>query len=144
MGVLCRIGVAIDSDLLRRFDRSIGLRGYTNRSEAFRDLIRDRLSAEQVAIPGTNVAGTVTIFYDHLSSQIPEKLTELLYSHRKLVVSTGRALLDRGCCLEVFIVQGRSAQVEQLADCLIGLKGVQNGRLVLHDLQMQMQNLAST
>ena len=65
MGVLSRIGIALDSDLLKRFDRSIGRQGYTNRSEAFRDLIRDRLVAEQTAAPNATVVGTVTLIYDH-------------------------------------------------------------------------------
>lgn len=67
MGVLSRIGIALDSDLLERFDDFISRLGYTNRSEAFRDLIRDRLVAEQTATPSATVVGTVTLIYDHHS-----------------------------------------------------------------------------
>lgn len=131
MGVLSRIGIALDSDLLKRFDRSILDKGYTNRSEAFRDLIRDRLVAEQTAAPTATVVGTVTLIYDHHASGISEKLTELQHANHDLVVSTSHAHLDHDSCLEVLIVHGKSEAVEQFADRLIGLKGVQHGRLVM-------------
>ena len=131
MGVLSRIGIALDSDLLKRFDRSISRRGYTNRSEAFRDLIRDRLVAEQTAEPKATVVGTVTLIYDHHAYGITEKLTEVQHENHDLVVSTSHAHLDHESCLEVLIVHGQSARVAQFADRLIGLKGVQHGRLVM-------------
>jgi len=131
MGVLSRIGIALDSDLLKRFDRLIGQRGYTNRSEAFRDLIRDQLVTEKTATPEAAVVGTVTLIYDHHASGINEKLTELQHANHELVVSTSHAHLDHDSCLEVLIVHGKSAQVSQFADRLIGLKGVQHGRLVM-------------
>jgi CopG family nickel-responsive transcriptional regulator len=139
MGILSRIGIALDSDLLKRFDRSIRHRGYTNRSEAFRDLIRDRLVTEQTAAPDATVVGTVTLIYDHHASGISEKLTELQHASHDLVVSTSHAHLDHDSCLEVLIVHGKSAAVEQFADRLIGLKGVQHGRLVM---TVPAQNLA--
>ena len=131
MGILSRIGIALDSDLLKRFDSSIEQRGYTNRSEAFRDLIRDRLVTEKTAEPDSTVVGTVTLIYDHHAHGITEKLTEAQHAHHKLVVSTSHAHLDHDSCLEVLIVHGKSAQVTQFADLLIGFKGVQHGRLVM-------------
>ena len=131
VGILSRIGIALDSELLKRFDRSIARRGYTNRSEAFRDLIRDRLVTEQTAAPDAIVVGTVTLIYDHHASGITEKLTEVQHEHHELVVSTSHAHLDHDSCLEVLIVHGKSAKVEKFADLLIGLKGVQHGRLVM-------------
>jgi CopG family nickel-responsive transcriptional regulator len=131
MGVLSRIGIALDSELLKRFDGSIQWRGYTNRSEAFRDLIRDRLVTEQTAEPNATVVGTVTLIYDHHAHGVTEKLTEAQHAHHELVVSTSHAHLDHESCLEVLIVHGKSAQVAQFADQLIGLKGVQHGRLVM-------------
>ena len=131
MGILSRIGIALDSDLLKRFDRSIRGRGYTNRSEAFRDLIRDRLVREQTAAPDATVVGTVTLIYDHHSHNVTEKLTEAQHAHHELVVSTSHAHLDHDSCLEVLIVHGKSARIERFADLLIGLKGVQHGRLVM-------------
>jgi CopG family transcriptional regulator, nickel-responsive regulator len=131
MGVLSRIGIALDSDLLKRFDDLISRLGYTNRSEAFRDLIRDRLVAEQTADPTATVVGTVTLIYDHHAHGVSERLTELQHADHELVVSTSHAHLDHDSCLEVLIVHGRSAKIEEFAGRLIGLKGVQHGRLVM-------------
>ena len=131
MGVLSRIGVALDSNLLERFDDFITRLGYTNRSEAFRDLIRDRLIAEQTAVPNATVVGTVTLIYDHHAHGVTEKLTELQHANHDLVVSTSHAHLDHDSCLEVLIVHGKSQRVEEFAGRLIGLKGVQHGRLVM-------------
>ena len=131
MGILSRIGIALDSELLQRFDRSIEKSGYTNRSEAFRDLIRDRLVREQISAPDTTVVGSVTLIYGHHAHGITEKLTDLQHEHHDLVVSTTHAHLDLESCLEVLIVHGKAARVEHFADLLIGLKGVQHGRLVM-------------
>jgi CopG family nickel-responsive transcriptional regulator len=131
MGELSRIGIALDSALLQRFDISIEKSGYTNRSEAFRDLIRDRLVREQTASPSATVVGTVTLIYNHHASGITEKLTDAQHEHHDLVVSTSHAHLDHNSCLEVLIVHGKAARVQHFADLLIGLKGVQHGRLVM-------------
>ena len=131
MGELSRIGIALDSDLLDRFDRSIAKSGYTNRSEAFRDLIRDRLVRERTAAPDAVVVGTVTLIYNHHASGITEKLTEAQHANHDLVVSTTHAHLDHDSCLEVLIVHGKAARVAHFADLLIGLKGVEHGRLVM-------------
>jgi CopG family nickel-responsive transcriptional regulator len=131
MGALSRIGIALDSDLLERFDSLIGRQGYTNRSEAFRDLIRDRLVADRTASPKATVVGTVTLIYDHHAHGVTEKLTEIQHEHHDLVVSTSHAHLDHDSCLEVLIVHGEAKRVEQFAGRLIGLKGVQHGRLVM-------------
>ena len=131
MGVLSRIGIALDSELLARFDRFIARQGYTNRSEAFRDLIRDKLIASRIAAPAATVVGTITLIYDHHAHGVSEKLTELQHAHHQLVVSTSHAHLDHDSCLEVLIVHGKSAAVEQFAGRLIGLKGVQHGKLVM-------------
>lgn len=131
MGILNRIGVAIDSDLLKRFDSFIEKQGYTNRSEAFRDLIRDRLVMATVDNPRAAVVGTVTLIYDHHSRLLPDKLMNLQHDYHNLVVCTTHAHLDHHNCLEVIILKGESRRVQKLADLLIGTKGVQHGRLVM-------------
>ena len=129
--ILSRIGVAIDSDLLKRFDTFIGNQGYTNRSEAFRDLIRDRLVMATIDNPRAPVVGTVTLIYDHYSRLLPEKLMNLQHEYHNLVVCTTHAHLDHHSCLEVIILKGESRYVQKLADLLIGTKGEQHGRLVM-------------
>ena len=131
MGVLSRIGIALDSDLLERFDHYISRQGYTNRSEAVRDLIRDKLVAQKTALPDATVVGTVTLIYNHHAHGVTDKLTDLQHAQNHLVVSTSHAHLDHESCLEVLIVHGKAAEVEEFAGRLIGLKGVQHGRLVM-------------
>ena len=131
MGFLSRIGVAMDSDLLTRFDNFIAKQGYTNRSEAFRDLIRDRLVSETVTDPRAPVVATVTLIYDHHSRLLPDKLMSLQHDYHHLIVCTTHAHLNHESCLEVVILKGESRQVQKLADMLIGTKGVQHGRLVM-------------
>lgn len=131
MGELARIGVAIDSDLLAKFDDLIGQRGYTNRSEAFRDLIRDELIQKTWEAPDSDVAGTITLVYDHHVRMLSDKLTDLQHDHHKNILSTLHAHLDHDNCLEVLIVRGKAAALQKLADALISTKGVKHGSLTL-------------
>jgi CopG family transcriptional regulator, nickel-responsive regulator len=131
MGELSRIGVAIDSDLLEKFDKLIGQRGYTNRSEAFRDLIRDELVEKIWESPDSPVVGTVTLVYDHHVRLLNEKLTDLQHDHHKSILSTLHVHLDHDNCLEVLVVRGRAAEVRGIADALISTKGVKHGRLTI-------------
>jgi len=131
MALLSRIGVSLDSDLLDRFDKFIAEKGYDNRSEAFRDLIRDQLVGTAVAPSKAAVVGTVTLIYDHHTRLLPEKLADLQHEHHEVVISTLHAHLDHDTCLEVVLLRGRSRDVQQLADKLISTKGVRHGRLVM-------------
>lgn len=131
MGDLSRIGVSIDTDLLNRFDSFITDKGYENRSEAFRDLIRDRLVNSVVIAANAFVVGTVTLIYDHHTRLLPEKLTDIQHEHHELIISTLHAHLDHQNCLEVIVLRGKSKDVQKLADHLISTKGVQHGRLVM-------------
>ena len=131
MGELSRIGVAIDSDLLEKFDGLIARRGYTNRSEAFRDLIRDELVEKAWESPESRVVGTVTIVYDHHVRLLNEKLTDLQHEFFHHILSTLHVHLDHDNCLEVLVVRGRAAEVRKIADSLISTKGVKHGRLTI-------------
>jgi len=131
MGKLSRFGVSIDSDLLDRFDSFIKDKGYENRSEALRDLIRDRLVDSVVVGGNGSVVGTVTLIYDHHTRLLPEKLTDLQHEHHEIIISTLHAHLDHENCLEVIVLRGKSRDVQKLADRLISTKGVWHGRLVM-------------
>jgi CopG family transcriptional regulator, nickel-responsive regulator len=131
MAELSRTGVSIDAALLQEFDLFIAGRGYTNRSEALRDLIRDHLVATSVLAPDAEVVGTVTLIYDHHSRLLPEKLTDIQHQHHERIISTVHAHLDHDTCLEVVVVKGKSKLVQDLANLLISAKGVQHGRLVM-------------
>jgi CopG family nickel-responsive transcriptional regulator len=131
MGELSRIGVAIDSELLEKFDGLIARRGYTNRSEAFRDLIRDELVEQAWESPARTVVGTVSIVYDHHVRLLNEKLTNLQHEHFHQVLSSLHVHLDHDHCLEVLVVRGKAGEVRKIADALIATKGVKHGRLTI-------------
>ena len=131
MSDLSRIGVAIDSDLLHKFDQYIGQRGYTNRSEAFRDLIRDALIEKTAEKPDSIVVGTLTLVYDHHVRLLSDRLTAMQHDHFHLVLSTLHVHLDHNNCLEVLILKGKAAAVQKMADALISTKGVMHGRLTI-------------
>ena len=131
MSGLSRIGVAIDTDLLDKFDRLIGQRGYTNRSEAFRDMIRDELVEKTWESPDSPVVGTVTLVYDHHVRMLNEKLTSIQHDYHHSILSTLHVHLDHDNCLEVLVVRGKAGVVRKVADVLISTKGVKHGRLTI-------------
>jgi len=131
MSELSRIGVAIDADLLKKFDTLIGARGYTNRSEAFRDLIRDELVERTWESPESEVVGTVTLIYDHHVRMLNEKLTDMQHDHYRQILSTMHVHLDHDHCLEVLVMRGKASAVKKIADALISTKGVKHGRLTI-------------
>ena len=131
MAKLARIGVAIDDELLKQFDDLIALRSYTNRSEAFRDLIRNELVTHEAAEPEALVFGTVTLVYDHHARLLPERLTELQHKYFAAIMSTVHVHLDHDNCLEVILVKGKSKLVHTLANALIATKGVKHGRFTV-------------
>lgn len=131
MSELARIGVAIDSLLLQKFDELIEQRGYSNRSEAFRDLIREELVQKSWESPEADVVGTVTLVYDHHVRMLNEKLTDMQHDHHKNILSTMHVHLDHDNCLEVLVVKGKAGNVQKIADALISTKGVKHGYLTL-------------
>lgn len=126
-----RFGVSLDSKLLTEFDALIGKKGYTNRSEAIRDLIRDRLVHEQWQQDDTPVAGAVTMVFDHHSMDLPRRLTELQHDHHDLIVSTVHVHLDHDNCLEVLVLKGAAGEVRQLGEKLISTRGIKHGKMTL-------------
>jgi len=137
MSELARIGVAIESDLLEEFDKLIDRRGYSSRSEAFRDMIRGELNQTQVSSPYQHVVGTLTIIYDHNVRQLSEKLTGMQHEHHHEIVSTLHVHLDHDQCLEVLVLRGPAVDVQKIADRLMATKGVKQGRLTLAAAEAQ-------
>lgn len=131
MPELSRIGVAIDSDLLDEFDRHIATRGYTNRSEAFRDLIREQLAGSASENPESHVVATVTLIYDHHVRLLSDKLTDMQHDSFHNMLSTLHVHLDHDNCLEVIVMKGQSKDVRRIADALISTKGVKHGHLAI-------------
>jgi len=130
MSDLTRFGISIDDRLLKRFDDLIADKGYVNRSEAIRDLIRNALVEDACAQEDEEIVGTVTLVYDHHTRDLADKLTEQQHSHHEAIVSALHVHLDAHHCLEVVVVKGKAKSVRRLADELIGTKGVKHGKLV--------------
>jgi len=128
---LVRFSVAIGGELLRRFDQYRELHQYPNRSEAVRGLMRAALVEERVASDDAETMGVVTLVYDHHAGRINDRLTEIQHLQLDRVVSTTHVHLDARRCLEVVLLRGPARTVRELADSLIGTKGVESGRLVL-------------
>lgn len=131
MSELNRIGVAIERDLLDRFDAYIETHRYPSRSEAFRELVRDALDRERTPDDAARVVGTVTICYSHGTRQLNDRMTALQHAHHHTVVSSMHVHLDEDQCLEVIVLRGRAAEVRAVADGLIAMKGVRHGQLVM-------------
>jgi CopG family transcriptional regulator, nickel-responsive regulator len=130
MADLARTGVSLDEDLLGQFDRLIAKRGYKNRSEAFRDLIREALLTETIDA-NKPVVGTLTLVYNHHVPNLSEKLTDAQHSAGATVLAATHVHLDHHYCLEVIIMRGRSRELQGIADRLLALRGVELGKLVL-------------
>ncbi|HME10151.1 MAG TPA: nickel-responsive transcriptional regulator NikR [Bryobacteraceae bacterium] len=131
MTELARVGIAISEDLLEEFDKLIESRGYNNRSEAFRDLVRNELVNEISASADAEVFGTITLIYDHHARLLAEKLTDIQHRHYASILSSIHVHLDHDNCLEVILVRGKSSLVKDLANGLIATKGVKHGRFML-------------
>ena len=127
MAGVTRFGVSLDERLLAKFDRLIGGKGYANRSEAIRDLIRESLVREQWELGNVDAVGTLTLVYDHETRELEERLTELQHAHYRTIVSTLHVHLDAHHCLEVLILRGKAALLKSIADRLIGTRGVKHG-----------------
>lgn len=129
---LMRFSVAMPEELLVRFDRLVARRGLAkNRSEVVRDLVRDALVEDECALPGVEVMGTLTIVYDHHASDLQDKLHTIQHDCFESIVSTMHVHVDEHTCLEVIVIRGETGLVQDVANLILGTKGVQNGKLVV-------------
>jgi CopG family nickel-responsive transcriptional regulator len=131
MSDLERHTIAVPRDLFAAFDKRNKRRGYRNRSEAIRDLIRDALVEEAWADPEARVAATATIVYDHHTPALTAKLTGVQHEYGDMIVSAMHVHLDHHTCLEVLVLRGKARDVRKLADALGSIKGVKHAQLTL-------------
>lgn len=129
---LVRFSVAMPESLLIEFDQLVAKRGLAkNRSEVVRDLVRDALLEQQSRLAGTMVMGTLTIVYDHHSSDLQNKLHQIQHDYFDNIVSTMHVHVDSHICLEVIVLRGEALLVQSVANMILGTKGVNNGKLIL-------------
>ena len=127
-----RFSVAMPEDLLVQFDRLVSRRGLAkNRSEVVRDLVREALVEDECATPGVEVVGTLTIVFSHHESDLQDKLHLIQHNYFENIISSMHVHLDAHNCLEVIVLRGETGLVQDIANLILGTKGVKNGRLVM-------------
>jgi CopG family nickel-responsive transcriptional regulator len=126
-----RFGVSMDGTLLKDFDQLISRKGYRNRSEALRDLIRDNLVQEEWKGGDEETVGTLALVYSHHTRELTRVLTNLQHRFFKTILSTTHVHLDEHNCLEVLILRGKGEDLKKIGDRLIGTRGVKHGKLSL-------------
>ncbi|MEJ2663196.1 MAG: nickel-responsive transcriptional regulator NikR [Spirochaetia bacterium] len=128
--MLKRFGVSLEKDLLSQFDALLDSQGYSNRSEAIRDLIRDALIKKEWLEEDIETAGAVIIVYNHHKHELAKKVTDIQHRDFGKVVSSLHLHLDEHNCLEVILLKGRGKEIKQLANSLISTTGVKFGQFV--------------
>jgi CopG family nickel-responsive transcriptional regulator len=128
---LTRISISLESALLEAFDQRNEGKGYTTRSEAIRDLIRDRLIREEAERAKGEQVAVVTLVYDHHARELAARLIDKQHHHHHVVVSTLHVHLGERHCLEVAVLRGPAAKVRHLGDELLATKGVLHGEVTL-------------
>jgi CopG family nickel-responsive transcriptional regulator len=128
---LTRFTVSLESDLLDEFDRYLREVKFPTRSEAIQHLMREALNQHAWLADAQDAAATLTLVYDHHRTRLSEKLLDLQHRHAEMVVSTMHVHLDHDTCLEVIVLRGRAAALQEMALELRGLKGIHKGQLVL-------------
>jgi CopG family transcriptional regulator, nickel-responsive regulator len=131
MSKLIRFGISMQEALLEKFDAIIDRKGYSNRSEAIRDLIRDELVEKEWQSDDEEVAGTITLIYDHHIKGLSPLLLETQHDYHHLILSSTHVHLDHNNCLEVLIIKGKAAEAKKTAEKLISIKGVKHGKLTI-------------
>ena len=126
---MTRFGVSINSRLLQNFDSLINKKGYVNRSEAIRDIIRDQLVESSCKNNDSEMVGTINLVYNHGLKALAEKIAELQHHNHAHIISSLHVHLDEDHCFETLIVKGKMSDIKDVADRLIGIKGVIHGKL---------------
>ncbi len=136
MGNLTRTALAIDVDLLAKFDAWMASRGYTNRSEAMRDMIRSALVEHEWANPKANMVAVVSVIFDHAARHLAQEVTEIQHKDHNCILCSQHVHLDHHNCLEVILMQGKARQLRHVANAIVATRGVKAGKLTLLSLDV--------
>jgi len=131
MEKLNRFGVSMEDGLLEKFDLLIARRGYTNRSEAIRDLVREKLVDEAVHHSNAPTFGIISYVYDHHQRELEGMLKDFQHNHFRQIVSTTHIHIDHDACLESVVMKGKALELQQIAHKILSFKGVKHGKLIL-------------
>lgn len=128
MSELVRFSVSMEKDVLSRFDQQIEHDGYPNRSKALADLIRESI-VKQEWKSGNEIAGAIIMVYDHHKRELSTQLTHIQHDYHHIIVSTQHIHLDHDNCLEIVVVKGNTATVQELTSKLKATKGIKHAQL---------------
>jgi CopG family transcriptional regulator, nickel-responsive regulator len=131
MNKLIRFGVSMEQSLLRQFDQLIAKKGYTNRSEALRDIVRNTLVEESVEQSDSEVYGALAYVYDHHKRELEKQLANFQHKHFHNIISTNHIHLDHDHCFEVILLRGKAKTLNTIANQMLSFTGVKHGRLTL-------------
>ena len=126
-----RFTVSVPQGLVKQLDRMTREKGYDNRSLAVADMIRDQLVEHHQNYGNRDIAGTITLVYDHHKQHVQAALTDIQHDHHDVIISTLHVHLDHDNCLEVLAVRGKARTIKKIADELIAAKGVKHGKLTV-------------
>ena len=141
---LVRFSVAMPESLLMRFDALVAKRGLAkNRSEVVRDLVRDAIAEDDCQIPGEEVMGTLTIMFNHHSGDVREKLDAIQHDYFEQIITTTHVHVDAHVCMEVIILRGDASVVKDVANMILGTKGVTHGNLTITSTGVNLLGLSS-
>ncbi len=134
-----RITISVDDDLLTQFDAYMTERGYSNRSEAFRDLVRDRLSLDRLRPEaGGHCLACFSFIYNHHKRELARRLVEAQHAHHDLGITTLHVHLDHENCMEAMILQGNVDAVRTFTDAIGAEGGVRNANLHLVPVEREV------
>ncbi|WP_027186029.1 nickel-responsive transcriptional regulator NikR [Desulfovibrio inopinatus] len=131
MGKTIRFGVSLNSELLEKFDKLCEDKSYQTRSEAIRDLIRGVLVQREWEETDKEIAGVLSLVYDHHVSDLAQRLVEIQHDHHDIILTSMHIHLDHDNCLEVLILKGPGESMQKLSQKLISTRGVKYGKLTL-------------
>jgi CopG family nickel-responsive transcriptional regulator len=137
MGGVSRFSVSLEPELLKKFNRILEEKGYTSRSEAVRDLIREKIVEEKWK-KGGEVVGSLTLVYDHDVRGVADKLTDLQHTHPTNVVSSMHVHLSGRSCMEILVIKGRVAEIRKISQELLSSRGVKHGKLVVTSIAEEL------
>jgi CopG family transcriptional regulator, nickel-responsive regulator len=126
-----RFSISVPGQLAKQLDKMADEKGYDNRSLAVADMIRAHLVEHQQQFGDREIAGTITLLYDHHKQHVQAALTDIQHDHHEVIIATLHVHLDHQNCMEVLAVRGKAAVIKQIADELIAAKGVKHGKLTV-------------
>ena len=131
MNKLIRFGVSIEEDLLKSFDRFNRQRGFVNRSQGIRDVLRSLLDEDRVHDDGAPSLGVLTLVYDHHKRELEDRLTTIQHDHHHSIITTTHVHIDHDNCLEVILLRGRAGPLRKIASDISSLKGIHHSKFRL-------------